>query len=136
MKSCSSHHLFMPSTKAGKRNEQWQGFAGPPEEESPRRLLGLRRKMTGSTLTEDKRYVKPERRQKDSVGGNGGGVHSSSQKHPRQIDNCLPPKISWKIKDGMGKNKGLVKSCPKRYYMERGPTSCTSHLASQTCKIQ
>lgn len=87
-------------------------------------------------MSNHRRQQKTERRQEDSVGGNRGGVHSSSQKHLRQTDNCLPPKTSWDIKDGMGKNKGLVKSGPKRYYTERGPTSRTSHLVSQTCKIQ
>lgn len=99
--------------------------------------------MTHSTPMEEKWYVKPQKTAKTrektggfSRGENRGGVHSSSQKHLRQTDNCLPPKTSWDIKDGMGKNKGLAKSCPKRYYTERGPTSRTSHLVSQTCKIQ
>lgn len=110
--------------------------------------------MTGSTPLEEKPYVntqsvvKTEKRQDDltyfltemlmSKGGNGGQVCSSPQNYPRQreIDNLLPLKTNLGIRDRMGKTKGLAKSCSKRYYMERCPTSLMSYLGSQTCKIQ
>lgn len=53
----------MRSTKADKRSEQQYRLAEQPEEESQRRLLGLSRKITGSTPMEEKWYVKTERRQ-------------------------------------------------------------------------
>jgi len=86
--------------------------------------------MTGSTPMEEKQYVKSQnivktdRRQEDlpyflsnklmSVGGNRGGVRSSSQRHwrSREIDNQLSPKQIWRSGMEWGRPEDLQRAVP------------------------
>lgn len=135
-KSGNSHQLFMQSMKADKPSEQHWGLAEQPEEESQRRLTGLRR--SGSVQPQWRKSSTSSHRTWQNQGeyktihlvfslghssrGECRRACSSPQKHLRQRDISK----TRQIKGRMGKTKELAKNCPSTYYMGRGPTSHVS----------